>query len=157
MLISHQIIRALKDANEPLTNKQIVERTGVRETQTYLPLFRLAEAGTITRDRNGEGKYTYTIDNTVINSFPDRPLAAPPKPKKKVGRPLGSKAKPKMTPEQTNHLLNIVSENIQKHGVVKKWVSEEEHTRIKDRAHEYEKRWLDALAVISYLEKKQRA
>ena len=154
MLVSHQILRVLKDANEPLTTKQIVERTGVRETQTYLPLFRLAEAGTITRDRNGEGKYTYTIDNTVINSLPDRPLAAPPKPKKKVGRPLGSKTKPKMTPEQTNHLLSIVSENIQKHGVVKKWVSEEEHARVKKQRDAYEKQWLDSLAVIDYLERK---
>jgi DNA-binding transcriptional ArsR family regulator len=159
VLVSHQILRVLKDSPEPLTTGQLVERTGVRETQTYLPLFRLREAGTIIRKTNDAGKYVYAIDNSVINCLPEYkleqpPAAVTPKPKKKVGRPKGSAGKPKMTPEQTNHLLSIVSENIQKHGVVKKWVSEEEHTQVKKKMEAYEKQWLDSLAVIDYLERK---
>jgi hypothetical protein len=160
VLVSDKIIAALKDSDKPLNTVQICERTGVSIPQTYLPLFRLRQAGTITRERNEVGHLVYAIDNSVINSLPEYkleqpPAAVTPKPKKKVGRPKGSAGKPKMTPEQTNHLLSIVSENIQKHGVVKKWVSEEEHTQVKKRMEAYEKQWLDALAVIDYLERKK--
>ena len=154
MLVSDKIIAALKDSNEPLTALELVKRTGISITQTYLPLFRLKQAGTITRNQNGEGHYIYAIDNTVINSNP-APKTYAPKPKKKVGRPLGSTKKPQTAPAPstapaptTTTLANIAKFV---HG---SWVTTAEHESVKKRMEAYEKQWLDSLAVIDYLERK---
>ena len=160
MLVSHQILRVLKDSPEPLTTGQLVERTGVRETQTYLPLFRLREAGTIIRKTNDAGKYVYAIDNSVINSLPEYkleqpPAAVAPKPKKKVGRPKGSTGKPKAKPAKAEipapkpPTLADVAKFV--HG---SWVTVAEHEAVKTKMEAYEKQWLDSLAVIDYLERK---
>jgi len=154
VLVSHQILRVLKDSPEPLTTGQLVERAGVRETQTYLPLFRLWEAGTIIRKTNDAGKYVYAIDNSVINSLPEYkleqpPAAVAPKPKKKVGRPLGSTKKPQPLPAPKPPTLAEVAKFV--HG---SWVTVAEHESVKKQRDAYEKQWLDSLAVIDYLERK---
>lgn len=148
MLVSEKIIAALKDSDKPLTTLELVKRTGVTLPQTYLPLFRLKQAGTITRNQNGEGHYIYAIDNSVINSNP-APKSDAPKPKKKVGRPLGSTAKPKTVPAPTPPTLAEVAKFV--HG---SWVTVAEYESVKKQRDAYEKQWLDSLAVIDYLERK---
>lgn len=140
MLVSEKIIAALKDSDKPLTTLELVKRTGVTVPQTYLPLFRLKQAGTITRNQNGEGHYIYAIDNTVINSNP-APKTDAPKPKKKVGRPLGSTTKPKLVEEKAK-------------APVSSWVTTAVYEALKKKTEAYEKQWLDSLAVIDYLERK---
>ena len=148
MLVSEKIIAALKDSDKPLTTLELVKRTGVTLPQTYLPLFRLKQAGTITRNQNGEGHYIYAIDNSVINSNP-APKSDAPKPKKKVGRPLGSTTKPKTVPAPTPPTLAEVAKFV--HG---SWVTVAEYESVKKQRDAYEKQWLDSLAVIDYLERK---
>jgi hypothetical protein len=154
VLVSDKIIAALKDSDKPLNTVQICERTGVSIPQTYLPLFRLRQAGTITRERNEVGHLVYAIDNTVINSIPapkeDKPTVVAPKPKKKLGRPKGSTKKPQPTPAPTTVTLSEVSKFVRG-----SWVSTAEHEAVKNQRDAYEKQWLDALAVIDYLERKK--
>jgi hypothetical protein len=149
VLVSEKIIAALKDSDKPLTTLELVKRTGVTVPQTYLPLFRLKQAGTITRNQNGEGHYIYAIDNTVINSNP-APKTDAPKPKKKVGRPKGSTKKPQPTPALTSPTLGEISKFVRG-----SWVNTAEHERVQAQRDAYEKQWLDALAVIDYLERKK--
>ena len=148
MLVSDKIIAALKDSDKPLTTMQLVERAGVRISQTYLPLFRLRQAGTITQEKNAEGHLAYAIDNSVINSLP-APKVDAPKPKKKLGRPKGSTKKPQPTPAPTTVTLSEVSKFVRG-----SWVTTAEHEAVKKQRDAYEKQWLDALAVIDYLERK---
>ena len=148
MLVSEKIIAALKDSDKPLTTLELVKRTGVTLPQTYLPLFRLKQAGTITRNQNGVGHYIYAIDNSVINSNP-APKSDAPKPKKKVGRPLGSTAKPQPLPAPKPPTLAEVAKFV--HG---SWVTVAEYESVKKQRDAYEKQWLDSLAVIDYLERK---
>jgi hypothetical protein len=148
VLVSEKIIAALKDSDKPLTTLELVKRTGVTLPQTYLPLFRLKQAGTITRNQNGEGHYIYAIDNSVINSNP-APKSDAPKPNKKVGRPLGSTKKPQPLPAPKPPTLAEVAKFV--HG---SWVTVAEHESVKKQRDAYEKQWLDSLAVIDYLERK---
>ena len=148
MLVSDKIIAALKDSDKPLTTMQLVERTGVTIQQTYLPLFRLTEAGTIPRSRNADNHYIYAIDNSVINSLP-APKVDVPKPKKKLGRPKGSTKKPQPISAPTSPTLAEVAKFV--HG---SWVTVAEHESVKKQRDAYEKQWLDSLAVIDYLERK---
>ena len=148
MLVSEKIIAALKDSDKPLTTLELVKRTGVTLPQTYLPLFRLKQAGTITRNQNGEGHYIYAIDNSVINSNP-APKSDAPKSKKKVGRPLGSTKKPQPLPAPKPPTLAEVAKFV--HG---SWVTVAEYEAVKKKMEAYEKQWLDSLAVVDYLERK---
>jgi len=149
VLVSDKIIAALKEADKPLNTVQICERTGVRISQTYLPLFRLKQAGTITQEKNAEGHLAYAIDNSVINSIP-APKEDAPKLKKKLGRPKGSTKKPQPTPAPTSPTLGEISKFVRG-----SWVTSAEHEAVKKQRDAYEKQWLDALAVIDYLERKK--